>query len=456
MGEERYGQTDIHPVALALTLAMCVAMLVVRRDRTVLPLLIVACFVTHAQRIVIAGLDFSMLRIVLLFGWARVISRGETGSYRFHPLDRLLPLWILFGILPFLFGPRASMSTFVWRLGHALDAAGMYFLFRVVLRDIRDVRRTVEAFGLLALLMAGPMALENLTGRNLFSALGGVPEITNIRDGRLRCQAAFSHPIMVGNFGATSAALLIGLWLAYPRQRVRHTAALLGAVLVTAFSNSSGPLMVLLTGWIGWAMWPLRRYMRQFRWATSILLIVIHFAREKPVWHLIGRLSSITGGTGYHRVMLMNNFFADFKKWWLFGGSASGWPSTDITNQYILEGLRGGLATLVLFIAMLVEGFRTAGRSAQRALASASLPRQERRPTALLAWALGVALAGHCMGFMGVSYFGQLQSILYLHLAMIPSLACALSRAESRSQQTAPEAAAKAQRSQPGRVAHPT
>ena len=75
--DEAYGSTQIHPVALLLTISMGVAMFVVRRDRTAIPLLIVACFITHAQRVVIGGLDFSMLRILVLFGWARVLFDGQ-------------------------------------------------------------------------------------------------------------------------------------------------------------------------------------------------------------------------------------------------------------------------------------------------------------------------------------------------------------------------------------------
>ena len=72
----RYGATDIHPVALVFTLSMALAFFVVRRDRAAVPLLLVACLIPHTQRIVIGGLDFSMLRIMVMFGWARVMFLG--------------------------------------------------------------------------------------------------------------------------------------------------------------------------------------------------------------------------------------------------------------------------------------------------------------------------------------------------------------------------------------------
>jgi len=431
-----YGQTQIHPVALMLTLAMGVAMLFLRRDHAVLAFLVVACLVTHAQRVVVVGMDFSMLRIVILFGWARILYRGEAAQYRYQPLDAALLIWLVFGTLVSMVGPRASAELIVRRLGFNMDAAGTYFLFRILLRDVRDVYRAVGAFGWIALLLVGPMVLENLTGRNAFAVLGGVHDFTIIRDGRLRCQGSFSHAIMAGNFGATTAALLGAFWVGGSKQRIRYVPALVAAALIAILSASSGPLMVLVAAILGWALWPYRQHMRLFRWGIFAALVVIHFVREKPVWHLIGRLSSITGGTGYHRVALIQGAVDHFSEWWFLGTySTAHWKGVhaqDITNQYILEGVRGGLATMLSFIAILVIAFRTVGRSLRRAQRRADWPAAERRRAAILAWGLGVCLAAHSVAFIGVSYFGQLQTILFLHLAMIPSLDRALARGRRR------------------------
>lgn len=428
----KYGTTEIHPVALALTLAMGIAMLTVRRDHAALPLLIVACFITHAQRIVVGGLDFSMLRLMVIFGAVRVVYRRESGHYRFHPLDAVIPIWLFFGLLSSALGPRGSGAYFVSRLGATMDAAGTYFLFRMLLRDVRDIERTIRAFGVMCLVLVGPMIFENLTGRNLFAFLGGVPTYTNIRGGRFRCQASFSHPLMVGNFAATTAAMVGALWMAYPKQRLMHTACLLAAAGVVGLSNSSGPLMAILTAFITWSLWPLRAYMPIFRYTTFATLFIVHFAREQPVYHLIGRLSSITGGTGWHRVALINAAIRHFDEWWLLGGATtSHWKraqGSDITNQYILEGLRGGIWGLIAFVSILVVGFSTVGRTLRAVKRRRDWAKSERRTTSLLAWALGACLAAHSMAFIGVSYFGQLSSILYLHLAMIPSLYQAVTR----------------------------
>jgi hypothetical protein len=429
----KYGQTELHPVAALITLAMIVALLAVRRDRTVVVVLIVACFVTHAQRLVVGGLDFSMLRLMIVFGWIRVVTRGETSTYRFHPVDAALPVWQFFATLAYILGPRASADDFVWRLGLTLDSVGLYFLFRVLLRDSRDIQRAISGFSWIALIMVGPMIIEAMTGRNAFSAFGGVDEITHIRRGRLRCQASFSHPIMAGTFGASSAALIGALWLAFPRQRLLQGAAFVSALVITVLSASSGPAMALIAAVVGWGIWPFREHIKLIRWSSFGVLTGLHFVMDKPVWHLIGRLGNVMGGTGFHRYKLIDEFFAHFDEWWLFGTVTTrhwkiGATANDITNQYAIEGIRGGLASLLSFVSVLVLSFRAVGGSMDRAAAMPGWSRRERRRGTVIAWGLGVCLFVHSVAFIGVSYFGQMMAIFYLHLALIPSLHTGLAR----------------------------
>ncbi len=433
---EEFNRTSFHPVALALTLAMGVALFFGRRDRAMTPLLLVAVLVPHAHRVVIGGLDFSMLRILLIFGWMRVVARAEGRGFHWHRLDIWLLVWLGFSTLAYIVGPRASAENVVNRLGMILDVAGSYFLLRVLLRNIASLDRSIRAFGAMAVFLSLPMLLENQTGRNVFSLLGGVEPYTIIRDGRLRCQGAFAHPIMAGNFGASVTPLFLALFLALPTQRARHGVSLIAATAIVIFSASSGPLIAYIAALVGWALWPVRRYMTLVRWGALVTLIVLHFIREKPVWHLIGRLSSLTGGTGYHRYALIDAAIRYFPEWWLLGTASTthwkGFESRDITNQYVLEGVRGGCATMLAFVGMLVVGFQSVGQSLRLAAAQPAVHAGSRRKNALVAWGLGVALASHATAFIAVSYFGQLQTIFFLQLALIPSLQVALGSAPLR------------------------
>jgi hypothetical protein len=85
----------------------------------------------------------------------------------------------------------------------------------------------------------------------------------------------------------------------------------------------------------------------------------------------------------------------------------------DATNQYVVEGLRGGLLTLVVFLSVLVFAFGNIGRS----LKMPSLAR--RRDRQWICWTAGVAMFVHAVTFFGVSYFGQMTVIFHLQLAIV-------------------------------------
>jgi hypothetical protein len=253
-----------------------------------------------------------------------------------------------------------------------------------------------------------------------------------VRDGRFRCKASFSHPVMAGSFGASTIALLEGLWLVSPKRRILHTAGLVAAMAMVYLCASSGPIVASAAAIVGWALFPVRQYVSFFRWTAAAAVVCIHFAREKPVWHLMGRLGSIMGGEGWHRYELVDQFIKHIDEWWLAGtSSTTHWTmqiTSDFTNQYVLEGVQGGLPKLLSFIAILVVAFQSIGRSLTQAQSSSYASRGDRHYTVLLAWCLGVCLFTHSVGFMAISYFGQLQSVFFFHLALISSLACAQAR----------------------------
>jgi hypothetical protein len=83
----------------------------------------------------------------------------------------------------------------------------------------------------------------------------------------------------------------------------------------------------------------------------------------------------------------------------------------DLCNQYVAEGLSGGLITLVVFITMISRSFSRIGTS--RRLATSN--RQEE----WFLWALGVTLFSHIVAFFGISYFDQTKISWYVLLAVI-------------------------------------
>ena len=416
-----YGETVIDPLALSITLAMGAALIFVRRDRAIIPFAVVACTIPVAQRVVIADLDFTMLRILILCGWVRILITREIQEVKFGRIDRMLAYWLTAGLIVQVLRDQ-TMGAFVYRAGYIFDAAGAYFLFRSLLRSPKDVEVAIRGFVPIAILSAGFMLVENQTGRNMFSVFGGVPEITFVRDGRLRCQGAFSHPIMAGAFGASLFPLFLALLIGSRRGRPWLAAGLVSSVIMTGTSASSGPAMAFLGGFAAICMWPLRSRMQQFRWALSAVLIFLHFAGNMPLWHLIHRVGTIIGGTGYHRYRLIDAFVNNFSEWVLLGSRNMaywGWGLQDITNQFVLEGVNGGLLGLTCFVLLLARLYGGAGLATRFALTRAPLPRPTRQLRAYLSWGLGATLTVHMVAFISVSYFGQVLTLFFMALTMI-------------------------------------
>jgi hypothetical protein len=420
------GKTLLHPAVAAFTLSLGLALITVSRRWVLLPLCLTLCFVPMQQRLMIGGLNFDMGRIMILFGWARLLTRRELNRLRLTALDQSLVLWVAVGTLFYFLGDP-GMRSLTYRAGIMFDALGMFFLCRALVRNSSDVSNAVEILCWISLAIVPFMAFESITRFNPFSIFGGLDAYDVVRDGRVRAQAAFPHPIMAGTFGATLFPLAITLWRARPRRRLAAGAGMIGSVALTLLVASSGPLMALVAGVVGWGLWSVRRYMRLILWGFVILLVVLHLVRAEPVWHLIGRVSDFTGGTGWHRYALIDAFIGNWRDWIMVGmGTRStrqwGWGLEDVTNQFVAEGVQGGIATMAAFIALLSVSFASISRILVRADRVPGLSADRRHGFLTFGWGLGVALFAHCMSWISVSYFGQMWDVFYIELALIAAL----------------------------------
>jgi len=143
------------------------------------------------------------------------------------------------------------------------------------------------------------------------------------------------------------------------------------------------------------------------------VIAFLHTIMNKPVWHLMGRVDLTGGSTGYHRYVVFDAFMENFSKWYLLGErdpmSWGVWEMRDPTNQYVVEGLNGGLLTLTAFLLVVAFAFGNVGRAVT--LLSRSIALQ------WISWCIGVAIFVHSVTFLGVSYFGQMIVMLYLEFS---------------------------------------
>lgn len=415
-----HNQTTLHPLGLAAVLVLGSLLVVIQRQRAILPLILIACFVSPAQRVVVATLDFNLLRIMVLFGWARLCLRGEIRSLKLNPLDATLLAWTTVRTLAIFFRNDMGVGALIYGLGRSFDAVGLYFFCRMVIRDRDDVIRAVRDAALVAIPVCIAFVIERITAHNVFAVFGGVAEKTWVRNGRLRCQGAFAHAILAGCFWAGLLPQFVSLW--WQGARGLAVAGTVSACTIILCCSSSTPVMAVIFGMIGASLFPFRSLMWLVRWGGFFALVGLHIVMEAPVWHLISRVDVVGGSTGYHRYRLINEFVNHFNEWWLFGvKSTAHWGIVDITNQFVKEGIQGGLLTLVLFSLIVAFSFRGVGKVLRRSATDFS--------RLIFAWSLGVGIFIHIMNYLAVSYFGQIILIWYLHLAMIGSMATAEDRA---------------------------
>ena len=409
--------------ALLFLAVMSVFMLAAPRKAAIVPLFFTTVLMTLAQQFVVAGCHFTFVRILILVGFLRVFIRGENRGFVCTRIDKMFVYWVLVSFIAgMLLEP--THDQFINRAGFVYNALGIYFLVRCLVRDLDDVVYALRGLVILCAILACFMTVEKVTGRNLFSVFGGVSEFTLIRDDALRAQGPFGHPILAGTCGATLMPLFIGLWF-YGQKRFA-IAGMVAATVVVVASASSGPLMAWFYGLLAICFWPMRHRMRAIRWILLLATVGLHFFMKAPVWYLIAHLGAWMGGTGFWRAYLIDQFLTHIEEWWLLGTTytahwsptGSGLPAfpkmTDITNQYVAEGVAGGILKLGLFVAIIVNAFQAIGRVTRN---SDDYGFRER----FMFWAFGCSLVSHLVSFISVSYFDQ---VIVLYFSLLAFIGC--------------------------------
>ena len=219
-----------------------------------LPVIIGAAYVSLSQQIEIGPLHFPLIRVLVVVGFLRVISKRERIVGGWNTLDKLMCLWAFWAVVSAAFHKSGIL---VYRLGAVYDSLGSYFLFRVFVRSLEDIRNVFKLVCLLLVPLAVFMVKERLTGKNPLALVGFGPSDAEFRGGYYRAKGAFGHPILAGTIGAVCLPMALTLW------RQNRKAGLLGLGAATSIlltSGSSGPLMAAFfsvirtrTLWRRWA-----------------------------------------------------------------------------------------------------------------------------------------------------------------------------------------------------------
>lgn len=404
-----------------MVLIVGVLILVWPRKKIIGPFIAAALLIPMDQVLVLGGLHFPMLRLLALFGIARLVRERLVAKHRIfaggiNKLDVSLILFALFtaiaGVLLF-----QRLGELIYQLGNIYTTFGVYFLMRFLLQDESDILRMIRTLAWSAAFVAAVMIWETATGHNPYALLGGA-QASNYatlaeRAGRFRAQGCFAHSILAGTFGAILIPLFVLLWRSGKKHRTAAIVGIISATVITVASNSSTPVLAYAAGVAALCMWPIRNWMRVIRWGTVITTVLLHMVMKAPVWHLIARIDISGGSSADHRFQLVDQCIRHFGDWWLVGVKSTfdwGWDMFDTANQYVAICDGSGLLPFILFMAIVVYGYKFVGRARK---ATADRKRQ------FFFWALGASLFANNIAFMGVSYWDQLQVVWYSLLAAI-------------------------------------
>jgi hypothetical protein len=423
----------------AITLFLCLAVLVSPRQFTLPAFLAGALYITQGQNLDILGINFTAVRFVEIALLFRVLAQQDYKRFHFARSD----VWLLTFIFYCFFAVSARTFTIdMYSLGAAADASVCYLAVRCLLSTSEEIKFFLKCSAFLVVPFALAMLNEAKTGHNLFSIMGGVPVTPVFREGYYRCQASFRHSITAGTVGASFLPLFLS-GVVEKSWRFYAGIGIISTLAIVIASHSSGPLLSMIAAFAAWVVWPIRKRMRIIRWIIVLGILTLHMAMKAPVWFIFDRISGLIGGDGWHRSNLIDQFVKHFSEWWLLGmpiENTSGWAATvtkfgavDVTNYYVSIGLVGGLIALILFFSLLKTCFSLVGRALS---AVHQLEFEKSKQVEFLLWGAGSAVLVHAVNLTAVSYWDQSYVIWYIHLAVAVSTAvCVLELSPSTGQE---------------------
>ena len=350
-------------------------------------------------------------------------------KFTWNRLDTLVTLSMVVYVGAYLITQVEPLaSTLEGRGGFLMDTWCAYMAARLIVTDRSKLISIIKCISVALVPLAILGMIESVTGWQPFAPLwrfspwfGGGSFVSEGRFGLARAVGPFSHAILFGGVFAMFLPLIYylrrekGDWksMAY----VLSGVALLGALS----SMSSGPWVMVIVVIFCLVMERHKQFVKPLFIFLVFSCISIGIASNRPFYHVIASWANPLGGAGWHRAKLIDLAIEHFSEWWLvgYGDKDPGWGPflgmgrTDVTNEYILNGVRYGILGVIALCAILAKSFRDLISTYRR------LPHPAHKS---LVWAFGSLLFSVAVAWMSVSFFGQLSTLVYCSIGMIGSL----------------------------------
>lgn len=411
------GDTLVSPLVLLVMLLAGALIFFLPRKYLMWAYLFPLILIPVAQTIMLGALHLRMAQILTVVALARLAKDGLlTRSIEKNKVDRFFVYWVVGFAIVFALRWQTG-SALINQIRGVFDAIGCYYVLRCLIRDEADACRAIRILVMISCIIGSMMLVEHQTGHNPFAVLGGVPDLTEVRNGTVRSQGPFEQAIPAGVFGATLIPLFVGLWVREPKAKFIAMLGIVSALTIAVTSACSTPILAAAGAIVAFVLWPARRKMRIVCWGVVATLFALQVAMKADVWWLIARVDVTGSSTGWDRAALIDNTIHHFREWWLLGTDNNanwGYNMWDLCNWFVAQAVQGGLLSFVLFLLIIVYGFKRLGRARK---AAAGDFRKE-----FFIWAVGATLFAHVCGFFGTSYYDQITFSWYALLAIISAV----------------------------------
>lgn len=414
-----YGTTTINPISILLLGTCIIGTFIVKKEYVLIFLIVIANFISAAQRIVIAGMDFPFLRIMIMAIIFRAIIKNEIQPLS-TKIDKTILFYLFCSTLVLSLRER-TFSAFIGVFGLSLDYFGFYYSVKIYCTEHQHLKNILKTFAVISIIMFIFFIIENRTGKNFFYFLGGVPFNTWIRDGKLRCQGPYAHPILAGAFWVPIGSLFFFHRNVFLKEKKLLNFGIFCSIGIIFLSSSSTPLMSLIISIFFACLFIFRNKIKDITILFISVLLLIQLNMSNPIWFLIANLNPTGSSASYFRFLLIDKFISNWKEWIILGisdtyhwGEGMNLPSIglrDIANQYVAEGVRGGLISLIAFLLIIKNSFSEISINIKRDYSNTTLQ--------YFGWGLGISLISHMANFIGVFYFGEIIFVLWMLFALI-------------------------------------
>lgn len=385
-------------------------------------------FLPPQMNVTIMGSVLPPYRFFLIPAFLFVMARALRGNFRFVLPDYLIIIasaWIWLA----LYMTSEFEDFFTGSVAQTIDIAFAYFLARVTILSLRDLRLFLLMMlpGLMA--MAAVLVVELVTHTHILQPIigsllgkGGYYPIDE-RMGLMRGRGPFAHAILAGIFFASFLPL-------YVQSGIRGWPRIAGILVsLAAFFTVSSAALLALTSATGLLVynWLTHRIenisWRLFFTVLALFSVLAEFGTNSGAFNLIMRFGSLNSSSAFNRVLIWrygsqnvaaNPWFGlGFADW-----ERPFWMGKSVDHYWLLQAMKFGI----------IPSACIAVATTLAVLAAIRAARDHTGVDAETLRGVAIALAVFGLGIVSVSIWLSVHVWFYMMVGMTVSLGYGLSR----------------------------